>query len=161
MSLLAKEDKELPQSVLFAGLVIGILLGESKPDEVFEGKIGLYQIWAESPLKEHYEHDFKVPTKLPDIDTHEFINQIKSGYLRSTVQTIFKVLGVSKRECEIMEKILIIRFLMFESYYGINQNYALEQRKFFKATVRLLQLTARDKYARDCLKYWQGKLNMT
>ncbi|MDR2337869.1 MAG: polynucleotide adenylyltransferase PcnB [Deltaproteobacteria bacterium] len=159
MSLLAKAGQDLSQSVLFASLVIGILLGDPKADETFEGKIGLHQVWAESPLKAYYEHDFKVPAKLPDIDVREYLDQIKSGYLRSTVQSMFRVLGVSKRECEILEKILIIRFLMFEIYYGVNQNYGLEQRKFFKPALSLLQLTARDKYAKDCLKYWLGKVN--
>lgn len=161
MSELAREGHDLPQSVLFAALVIGIMHGEPKAAAASEGavgRIGLFQVWAESPFKEYYEHDFKQPTALPNIDFNKFMNRIKSGYLRSTTKEQFAALGVSKKECDKMEQILITRLLMFESYYGSTSAHGLEHRRGFEPAVQLLRLTARDKYAKDCLEYWQKKL---
>ena len=163
MSEMAKEGIDLNPSVLFAALAIGIMHGEPKAgmeDEGSAGKIGLFHVWAESPFKEYYERDGGKPAAAsPKTDFGKFMNRIKSGYLRATTKEQFTAIGVSKKECDRMEQILTIRMMMFESCYGkIPAPAGLENRKGFKSAMYLLRLTARDKYAENCLKYWQEKL---
>ena len=162
ISEMVAEGYELLPSVLFAALAIGIMHGEPKADdetdENYAGKIGLYQVWAESPFKEYYVGDDGQPvTKAPNIDFNKFMNRLKSGYLRSTTKEQFTALGVSKKECDRMEQILSLRILMFENFYGRTQTQGLENKRGFEATLHLLRLTARDKYAKDCLEYWTRK----
>ena len=156
--LLARQGVELKPSTLFAAMAVATFAGQDliMHDEKVGG-IDVATVWNHAPLKEFYEHDFTVPTKLPNIDFSKYFYYVKNGYLRYFINRLFHQLGVSHKECERLEQLLVLRLAMFEVYYGISKITGIETRTYLDECLQLMKILSFDPYAQNCYHYWRDR----
>ncbi|MCC6932558.1 MAG: polynucleotide adenylyltransferase PcnB [Deltaproteobacteria bacterium] len=153
-----KHSQELNPSALFATMAVAYLEAKSlimHDQEV--GGINVAEVWSSAPLKGFYEHDFAVPTKFPDIDFTKYYHYIKNGYLRYFINRLFHQLGVSNKECERIEQLLVLRMAMFEVYYGISKITGIETRQYLGECLQFMKILSFDHYTEHCYRYWHNR----
>jgi len=158
----ARAEKQLPPSVIFLSLVIGSLSqeqlvkkrGEIDPD-IFSA------LWQVSPIvslnlkggdeEEEVEDDYHVDrTESGGISRRALISR-----LRKLITDLFKPVGVSQRERERMEQLLLLRNEMVSpDTQNINVR-SITLNPYLDHALSLLNLTAHDAQSKKNLEYWE------
>lgn len=136
-------------SIIYASIFIGVganrFLSKSSSKVVKESR---EYAWSAVPFKDYETLENGV--------TH-YLLAVKRGALKNDIDTWFRPLGVSRKEREYMEKLLIARLLMFGEYYGQGKAVHINKKHYFSDALSLLELTARSSEALGCFKYWKQK----
>ncbi|MBP9837862.1 MAG: polynucleotide adenylyltransferase PcnB [Proteobacteria bacterium] len=96
-----------------------------------------------------------IPDKVSDLAISKTLDTLS---LEKTVDTVFKPLGVTNRERELMVKVLALAWKMVISYVKKSPDKSLTQRKYFMHALLLLDLTASESKMYDCIEYWSEEL---
>lgn len=157
---LAKIDKAIakdPNLSVYI-LYLAMALGRLRPDFLDRGDRAsnrvLRELWG-APVNEDLTAG-QSPDQEPASQTPADrlnMEQIQLE-LRKIIHELYWPLGVSRRERELMEMLLLLRRRLFESA-DKQRRTSLERRPHFADALLLVSLTASDQRTQDCLNYWQ------
>ncbi len=146
--------EELSPAVLYASLFMGIC----SPTKLGIGGVGIAKKTAE------YAWGLRPFSNYETLDNAQELRPVKDhiiaarqGALKKSIDEWFRPLGVSRKERELMEKILTGRLLMFGEYYGQGKTTGLLQKNYFQTALQLVYLTAHDDESKGCWEYWNSR----
>lgn len=161
IDLIAEGGVELSSSVLLLAVLIGNLpahyyavAGEDTEETT------LLDYWRVSPVlcsvDSSSDSELKLPRREKDADRfrRRGARKGKVSKLAKMISLYFEGVGVSRRDREQMEHLLIARKIMLCGA-GVQLEAELRQRAFFKDALTLLRLTAHDEASRQALTHWE------
>ncbi len=142
---------EAPPSVLVSSLFLGNLSDDFFDDETEEAGEVFRTLFTDEPFFEGTESE-----EILQEDGKVYISDETMGRLGKVVRNIIGSSGVSKKDCEYIERMLVLRMRMFEVFAG-GQNNRLPYLDAFNDTLQLMKLTNHSSWCRECWDFWYSQ----
>ncbi len=144
---------EVPPSVLLASVFLGNIPSEVLISELESEKDRLVfeTLWSDEPFSEGSSSE----QYLLEEGKMKVSAEVKDAF-RSLLGKLFRPIGVSKKDCEYIERMLILRLKMFEVFAG-GQDSRLVYLDAFSDTLNLLDLTSQTAFSEENYDFWYSQ----
>jgi len=140
--------EEAPPSVLMASLFLGNLPDDFFDEESDEAGEAFRTLFAAEPFIEGSESE-----EILQEDGRVYLSDETMGRLGKVVRNIIGSSGVSKKDCEYIERMLVLRMRMFEMFAG-GQTNRLPYLDAFRDTLQMMKLTNQTSWCREAWDFW-------
>jgi len=148
---LKNRGEEGPPSVLMSSLFLGNLPDNFFDDETEEAGEVFRTLFALEPFVEGSESE-----EILQEDGKVYISDETMSRLGKVVRNIIGSSGVSKKDCEYIERMLVLRMRMFEVFAG-GQSNRLPYLDAFNDTLQLMKLTNHSSWCREAWDFWYSQ----
>jgi len=157
-----KSGNELSTAVLFAAVMMGnfpkVLFGS---DAEFSEIEDIRKYWEISPQEQNSTDDAEDAPRTGPSHRKQKVRRFTSEVLAEAIAEVFKPLGVSRKDRESMEQILMVRYALIEGYFSSSGTAPTHNRELLKDALALLRVTALDDVSRNALEYWAVEENQS